>query len=120
MSMYTRENSKKNIDVIEQEDLFVTLSGNEEYKTNEGFPCVHSEENKNVLAKRKNNRSFILKSSNGLFNPLDAYGQNDPNKTRNGIKIWEFKEVKPTAFYYYCRFLSTRNQAWLLRAQREV
>lgn len=120
MSTYQRETKNQPNKIEQKEDLFVTLSGQEDYKTKEGFPCVYAEDNKNILAKRKNNRNFILKSSHGLFNPLDAYGQNDPNKTRNGIKIWEFKEVKSDAFYYYCRFLSTKNNAWLLRAQREV
>lgn len=119
MNFYNRENINSKKEDEEKQDMYLTILGKQEYKTNEGFPCV-SKDAKTVYAKRENNRTYILKNSEGLFDPMDPYGNNDPNKTRNGINIWNFKEVKENTFYYYCRYLSTVNKSWLLRAQREI
>ena len=66
-----------------------------------------------------NNTRYLVKMSlSGLFfNPSELYVL---EKRKFGVsKGWHFKQVSKIAFQYYLNFLATKNQAWLLKAQRE-
>ena len=107
--MHTINKEKKPFSEIKKEDLYLTMIGNEEFKSSDGLPCLSSEDNPQVYAKRKNNRTYILKNSRGFFNPIDAYANSNTQQKRNGVPLWKFAEVKAIVFYYYSRFLSTKN-----------
>lgn len=63
-----------------------------------------------------------LSSEGKLLNPFSIYGQ-EKNSTfldrvcRSNSK---FKEVNQKSFDLYLKFLKTKNNAWLLNAEREV
>lgn len=57
-----------------------------------------------------------------LYNPLSIYGKDRSFKLLDNItrSSLEYKEVNSTTFDFYLRFLSTKNIAWLNKAEREV
>ena len=107
--------------------FFYCLKGNEDFLDNDGFPSL-SKENKYVLAKKviktDAQPQFFIKISNNnkLFNPLDA-GPEDrsysivDNVCRPSDK---FRSVNEKVFNMYLSFLSSKNTAWLNKAEREI
>lgn len=57
-----------------------------------------------------------------LYNPLSIYGTEKSYKLLDNItrSSLQYREVNCTVFDFYLRFLSTKNTAWLNKAEREV
>lgn len=103
------------------------LIGYEEFIDDDGFPRLTKESNK-ILAKKitktGSSPQFYIKISNQnkLFNPLEggledrAYSIVD-NVCRPSDK---FKPVNQRVFGLYLSFLSSKNIAWLNKAEREM
>jgi len=103
------------------------LTGYEDFIDSDGFPQINTESNK-VLAKKitktGSSPQFYIKISNQnkLFNPLDggledrAYSIVD-NVCRPSDK---FKAVNQQVFILYLSFLTSKNIAWLNKAEREM
>jgi hypothetical protein len=76
-------------------------------------------------------RYYIKRDSNGkLFNPLSITGESRHQKDRNHttttnridgsvVQSGRFVEVNKNIFTMYLKFLKTKNQAWLLNAERD-
>lgn len=106
---------------------YYCLSGNEDTLDSDGFPVV-KKDSKLVLAKKINQTDsqsqYYIKISNQnkLFNPLEG-GLEDKsysiidNVCRPSDK---FKSVNPNVFNLYLNFLSSKNTAWLNKAEREM
>lgn len=119
-SIYT----KNNLD-SENQELFYTLSGLEEFVDEEQFPRSTSEDNtfaKKILRKNGTPKHMIRLASNGkLFNPVSIYGMEE-NKTfldRICRSNKKFKEVNTKVFDLYIKFLQSKNISWLNNAERE-
>lgn len=105
------------------------IFGSHDVLDSDGYPVVVNTNNKSpILAykTKKPNGDFKymvrINYEKKMYNPLSIYGQDKSfklldNITRSSI---EYKEVNSTAFDFYLRFLSTKNTAWLNKAEREV
>ncbi len=137
---------KDNIpDEIPSEDILVfTISGKENGRVNldgkidkTGYPVladiidkdgqlINAEDLEQAYAKSiKRGRSifyFVKRGADGkLYNPMGLYTENKHSKiTRAGREMWTFSPVDKNTFIHYIKFLSTKNAAWLLTAQREL
>jgi hypothetical protein len=92
------------------------------------LPIVNPTNTKFILAKKilktNGDYKFLIRinTEHKLYNPLSIYGREKSgqllsNITRSNI---EYREVNCRAFDFYLRFLSTKNIAWLYKAEREV
>ena len=69
-------------------------------------------------------QKFFIKAGGrqgGLYNPWGVYTEGTEHleaKTK-GKSMWSFISVDRSIFIKYCRFLKTRNLAWLHNAERE-
>lgn len=64
---------------------------------------------------------FFVKAGAGgfLFNPWGETTEGQLNREQNGIAMWSFAAVTPDVFSLYMRFLKTRQNTWLSRAENE-
>lgn len=65
---------------------------------------------------------FVKRYVDGrLFNPVDKYVEHKHSKD---VHVrgdnWKWAEVTKNIFIHYLKFLTTRNQAWITTAQREL
>lgn len=70
-----------------------------------------------------NKTRYLIKRHNSgrLFNPLDKYLEHRHSKDLHVNRdITKWSEVNRDTFIHYLKFLTTRNQAWLTTAQREL
>jgi|TARA_R110002020_G_scaffold472149_1_gene699852 hypothetical protein len=106
-----------------------TVTSEEDFVDEEGFPCLNSEKKdrpeafaKEVLFSTSGNIKYYLKRGKHgkLFNPKGLYSEGMSSRVRNGIPEWNFKPASKEAFKYYINFLKTKNEYWLSHAEREV
>ena len=69
--------------------------------------------------------TYFVKRNSGngsLFNPNGLYVKGTENKFDNtrGRSEWLLKKVSKEKFDCYLKFLTTANEAWLQRAEREM
>jgi len=74
------------------------------------------------VASTRMTKYFVKRYTDGrLFNPVDRYTEHKHSKD---IHVrgdnWKWSEVNKNTFINYLKFLTTRNQAWLTTAQREL
>ena len=58
----------------------------------------------------------------GLYNPNGMYSEGNASKELRhaGRPNWVFISVGRKVFNYYLKFLETKNEAWLINAEREM
>jgi hypothetical protein len=112
-----------------QDTTMYCLIGQNDDTDDNGYPVVTKPNSKsNILAyktkKTNGDYKFMIRinSDRKVYNPLSIYGRDRSynllsNITRSSI---DYKEVSSTAFDFYLRFLSTKNTAWLNKAEREI
>lgn len=118
-------NQKPAIEPTFSEEYFC-LKGSEEFIDDEDLPRLNNMSNK-VLAKKvkvsdKQNRYYIRKGfDQKLYNPNNplnsAKNYSELNRNSESIKFYLVNEL---AFQYYLKYLSTNNNVWLIKAEREV
>ena len=98
-----------------------TFTGFEDFIDDNNCPRINQDNDNKVLAKKKTRENgstrYSIKldsSSRKLFNPL-LYNINA--KLENIKPV--FKSVNSKTFNLYITFLKTKNQSWLLNAERE-
>jgi len=90
-----------------------------------GYPVCDNKENEYAMIKYVGDsppRYFVRMDSRGeLYNPNGIY-EGGANKylKHTGKPQWELKETNSKIFNFYLNFLKTKNQAWLLNANRGV
>lgn len=64
---------------------------------------------------------FFVKVGAGgfLYNPHGETTEGQLNREQNGIPMWSFSTVSSEVFNLYMRFLKTRQNTWLSRAENE-
>lgn len=98
-----------------------TFIGNEDFIDDKNYPRITKETDNRVLAKKRirenGSTRYSIKldsSTRKLFNPI-VY--NIDSKLENMKPV--FKSVNHKTFNLYINFLKTKNQSWLLNAERE-
>jgi hypothetical protein len=106
---------------------YYCMVGNQDYTDDSGLPRLKNDSSLTLAKKIEKTDAqpqFFIKISNQnkLFNPLDS-GLEDKsysivdNVCRPSDK---FKSVNSTVFAMYLNFLSSKNIAWLNKAEREM
>lgn len=54
------------------------------------------------------------------FNPIGIYDEGRHMKRHAGEHLWKFRRVNRAAFDLYIKFLQTKNQTYLIAAEREM
>jgi hypothetical protein len=120
--------------IVGKHDGFVDELGNVK---SDGYPVVadkddtHAEDLEHAYAQRiqrgRQVTYWIKKGGDGrLYNPIGIYNEHLGLKStsgkyqKGGIEVWKYGEVNREIFLHYLNFLRTRNQAWLINAQREL
>lgn len=106
---------------------YYCMSGNEDYMDENNLPRLKND-GKLVLAKRIDKTDaqpqFFVKISNQnkLFNPLGAGLEDKSYSIVDNVcrPADKFKSVNLTVFNMYLNFLSSKNIAWLNKAEREI
>lgn len=124
----------------EEEDVVVyTIIGKEDFKDDKGHPIltsaqgkrrgrvreVEAEERPEAYAKREfsNNKWFYyvkVDARGRIYNPIGMYSETVHRKSDSKRPSYEFREVSEETFYFYVRFLTTKNATWIVRAEREI
>jgi hypothetical protein len=103
-----------------------TILGQQDYLDTMDRPRTESEDNalaKAVSVDNKPTRFYIKVGTYGkIYNPIGLYSEGQSKKflAKIGRKQFEFKEVNQKIFDLYVNFLSTKNTAWLVNAEREM
>lgn len=108
--------------------VYYTMYGEHEALDELGNPIVTEPNKSKALAyktqKVNGDHRYMIRTnySKKLYNPLSIYGKDKSfnlldNITRSNI---EYKEVNSNAFAFYLKFLSSKNIAWLNKAEREI
>lgn len=91
---------------------YFTIKGKQDDFDIDGFP-VQEKENKDTLAKRSGNRRLVKIDNMGkFFNPYGMYA------SRANYERW--LQVNEKTFNFYLNFLKTKNQSFLLNAERNA
>jgi hypothetical protein len=118
---YIKQPNEKEI----KEDYFCLL-GNEDFLDDDKAPRISTLSDK-VMAKKvkisdKQNKFYIrMGFDQRLYNP-----KNSLNSSKNYIELnrnselFKFKLVNELTFTYYVKYLSTNNNIWLIKAEREI
>jgi hypothetical protein len=100
---------------------YYTFIGHEDFIDDDNYPRIKKEEDNRILAKKKirenGSTRYSIKldsSTRKLFNPI----MYDINSKLENVKP-VFKSVNSKTFNLYINFLKTKNQSWLLNAERE-
>lgn len=108
------------------EEEYFCMYGNEDFLDTDKLPRIQSLSDK-VMAKRikvsdKQYKYYIrMGFDQKLYNP-----NNSLNSSKNYIELnrnselLKFKLVNELTFTYYVKYLSTNNNIWLVKAEREV
>lgn len=108
------------------EEEYFCMYGNEDFLDADKLPRIQSLSDK-VMAKRikvsdKQYKYYIrMGFDQKLYNP-----NNSLNSSKNYIELnrnselLKFKLVNELTFTYYVKYLSTNNNIWLVKAEREV
>ncbi len=123
---------------LDREVVVFTLFGKHHDIDEHGYPILYdveyedeqieyAEDSANAYAKvvyiRGKSKYYIKASSDGdMYNPIGLYegGGKDTKRVNLGRPEWEFEEVRKRPFEFYINFLKTKNQAYLINAEREV
>ncbi len=107
-------------------ETYYCLNGNQDSTDKEGFCVVNSLTDK-VLAKKVqiSDKSFKYYVRIGfdqkLYNPINPLNSSKNYKELNrNSESSKFKLVPELVFMYYVKYLATKNNIWLLKAEREV
>lgn len=123
-----------------EENLFYSLIGEEDFLDETGSPRVKSEDSPSVMAKavrtklskhmtgntRLSLRYYIKTKPNDIiYNPIKLESKVEDKETFSFINSTcktktDFKEVTQSVFNKYITFLKTKNIRWLNAAQREL
>jgi hypothetical protein len=106
-------------------ETYYCMSEHADYYDN-GMPCANSESD-NALAKTvtisgKHNKYYIrFGFDQKLYDPLSPTNasKNYTELNRNS-ENYKFKLVNESTFNFYLKYLSSKNNIWLIKAQREV
>jgi hypothetical protein len=121
----------------EEQNKFYTLSGNESFCDDGGFPRmeIESEHTFAKAVKSKLSKSFgsddlsyrfYIKTdpNKNILNPIETYSLKTKEKSSFINKTCKietvFSEVAESVFNQYINFLKTNNTKWLNSAQREL
>ena len=105
-----------------------TMTGDHDFKDEEGFPRLPSGKQDDVSAYAKKieigarHKYYVKRGRHGrLYNPYGLYSEGTAAKQRThaGKPEWEFSESNEKVFSFYINFLKTNNAAWLNNAERE-
>lgn len=119
---------KSTTDSIENQELYFTLLGMEDYIDQDNNPRIKNSNSTNIFAKKilrtNGTIKYMIKLSpnSKLANPVSIYG---PEKDKVFLdKICrsnsKFKEVSNKVFDLYIKFLQSKNISWLNNAEREA
>jgi hypothetical protein len=103
-----------------------TILGQQNYLDDMDRPRIDDEDDalaKSVNVDNKPTRFYIKVGTYGkIYNPIGLYSEGQSKKflAKIGRKEFEFKEVNQKIFDLYINFLSTKNTAWLVNAEREM
>jgi hypothetical protein len=118
---YIQQPNEKHI----EEEYFCML-GDEDFVDDKQHPRK-SEETDKVMAKRvkvsdKRYKYYIrMGFDKKLFNPINPLNasKNYTELNRNS-ELLKFKLVNSMSFDFYLKYLSTKNNIWLIKAEREI
>jgi len=67
-------------------------------------------------------KSYYIKfgRDGSLFNPWGMYTEGTETKSFGSEDYWRFKAVNKKCFDFYLKFLESRNNSWILNAEREI
>ena len=133
--LYTINKNKDADPVVHKPDTTTTIytivdkqDGTDEY----GNPILYNKDNefaqdrKEACAMRvaasHGDKLFVKFGGNNkkLLNLNDAFDHPDPKQIRNGIEMWQYREVGINAFNLYIKFLKTKNPTYIVQAEREL
>lgn len=118
--------AKNSPETAEQNNLYYTLIGGEDFIDEENNPRLSEDNESAVMAKKviKNKTKYLIKTDNTgkFYNPLSPISSIRPIKILQTISVPDsrFKEVNKTVFNMYLNFLRSKNIAWINNAEREV
>ena len=134
-SIYTTHGKTSPVSKSDNTTTIYTISGHQDEKDSDGFPIIWDLEDssgniwsagdrKEAYAKKIvgeiNTLYYIRVGNDGhFFNPLKLHSETQHNKSKLGLKEQEFLRVAPKSFNMYLNFLKTKNQSWLVNAERE-
>lgn len=104
---------------------FYCHANHAEYIDDEGNGRTYKENTKTLakIIEKNNHTSYYIKISNNneLFNPLSKFDTEKSYSFLDNVvrPTDKFISVNSLVFSYYLKFLSTGNNAWLNRAERE-
>lgn len=78
---------------------------------------------KDCYCRKSDKRFYVKGDTHGLLlNPIGLYSEGRENTydKNRGKYVFHFREVSPKCFNYYIMFLQTKNESYLLNAQREI
>lgn len=118
---YIKQPNEKQI-----EEEYFCFTGNEEFVDEQNLPRISSPSDK-VMAKRVKLSDKQYKYYVRMGFDQKLYNPNNPlNASKNYIELnrnselLKFKLVNELTFIYYTKYLSTNNNIWLIKAEREV
>jgi hypothetical protein len=121
--IFEHQPNKKDILDIE----YYTISGQEEFIDNNGFPRLSSDIEKAVAKKTIKNGappkySIKIGINNKLSNPISIYGKEKQSAFLDSVcrANNRFVDVNLKTFELYLNFLKTKNTSWLYNAEREM
>lgn len=107
-------------------ETYYTLKGKEDSIDQDGF-CQTSNLSEDVLAKKvqisdKQYKYYVrIGFDQKLYNPINPLNSSKNYKQLNrNSESSKFSIVPEIVFMYYAKYLSTKNNIWLLKAEREV
>lgn len=112
-------------DKSQSNKYFYCHASHADYKDNEGNGRTHQENTKTLakIVEKNNHISYYIKISNNneLFNPVSKFDTEKSHSFLDNVvrPTGKFVSVNSIVFSYYLKFLSTGNNAWLNRAERE-
>lgn len=111
---------------VEVENKFYTILGRQEFIDGDGYPRATEDDVINHLAKMQvvNNRLpryFVKLSAHGtLVNPISPMNQMSYSIKKEEYTNGKYVEVNKRVFKFYIDFLKTKNNAYLINAEREM
>jgi len=107
-------------------ELYYCLQDVADDKDSDGF-YIKNNMSEDVLAKKvsvseKQYKYYVrFGFDQRLFNPLNSLNSRKNYKELNrNSESFVFKQVNELAFVYYIKYLSTKNNIWLVKAEREI
>lgn len=112
---------------VESFIIVYTMKGTPGCEAEEDGFTLEDETNPLAYAKQVNNgaktKYFVKANKYGhVYNPLGMYETDRKTKVnpRYGMKSFDYRQVSKEVFTMYLNFLNTKNNAWLLNAERSM